>query len=290
MNPEQVFLDTLPHIDRTIAFVCRRHGLYGADADDFGATVKLRLIEDDYAVIRRFKQESSLPTYLTVIIQRWYLDLWVNRHGRWRPSAEAQRLGDAAALLEILIHREGRPVDEARRLVLERHPSLSSTEIDTMLGRLPARKRRPLFEDATDEVLVDSATPPDAEERLMATDRERTAARVSKVLSDAIVELTAEERLILRMRYGDGTRVADIASSLHLDQKQLYRRFDDLLRRLQRKLKAEPLARRDLADLVAHGADGLQVDFDDSGGKSPAKPTTTSRGDEHLLTRRGDSK
>ena len=46
------------------------------------------------------------------------------------------------------------------------------------------------------------------------------------------------DRLILRLRFQDGLAVADIARALHLDQKPLYRRFEELLRRLRAALEA----------------------------------------------------
>ena len=40
------------------------------DIEDIAAEVFLKIVDDDYAVLRRFKGISSLPTYLTVIARR----------------------------------------------------------------------------------------------------------------------------------------------------------------------------------------------------------------------------
>jgi RNA polymerase sigma factor for flagellar operon FliA len=42
----------------------------GVEADDFASHPKLKLIEDDYAILRKFQGRSSLRTYLTVVIER----------------------------------------------------------------------------------------------------------------------------------------------------------------------------------------------------------------------------
>ena len=68
MSAEQLFLEQLPVIERAISFVCRRHNLRGADADDFASTVKLKLIDHDYAVIRSFQGRSSFATFITIVI------------------------------------------------------------------------------------------------------------------------------------------------------------------------------------------------------------------------------
>ncbi|MGE3822281.1 MAG: RNA polymerase sigma factor, partial [Isosphaeraceae bacterium] len=41
-----------------------------ADTEDLAAEVFLAIVDDDYAVLRRFKGASSLPTYQTVIARR----------------------------------------------------------------------------------------------------------------------------------------------------------------------------------------------------------------------------
>ena len=88
---EALFLSQLDVIERVISFVCVRHHLPGSDADDFGSHVKLRLIESDYAILKKFEGRSSLRTYLTVVIQRLFLDYRISAWGKWRPSAEAKR-------------------------------------------------------------------------------------------------------------------------------------------------------------------------------------------------------
>ena len=96
MNWETFFLDNLSLIERVIAFVCRKYGLSGADAEDFASASKLKIIEDDYAVLRKFEQKCSLATYLTIVIQRHYLDQMIRERGKWRPSMRARQGGDAA--------------------------------------------------------------------------------------------------------------------------------------------------------------------------------------------------
>ncbi len=48
------------------------HGIWllPEDRDDLCAEVMLNLIKDDFAILRRFRQQSSLATYLTVVVRR----------------------------------------------------------------------------------------------------------------------------------------------------------------------------------------------------------------------------
>src|SRR4051812_34849685 len=65
MHSEDVLSAHLPLIETIIDRVCRRSRLIAADAEDFAASVKLALIENDYALLRNAAQRSSLAAYLT---------------------------------------------------------------------------------------------------------------------------------------------------------------------------------------------------------------------------------
>ena len=133
-NWETFFLDNLALIDRVTAFVCRKYSLTGAEAEDFTASVKLKLIEDDYAILRKFEHRSSFPTYLTIVIQRQYLDQKIHEWGKWRPSKRAREKGDAAIFLERLVSRDGLEMREALEILRRRYPALDSETVDAVVA------------------------------------------------------------------------------------------------------------------------------------------------------------
>jgi RNA polymerase sigma factor for flagellar operon FliA len=235
---ESVFLSELATIERVIAFVAGRQHLSAADADDFSSHVKLKLVEDDYAILRKFQGKSSLRTFLTVVIQRLFLDYRIALWGKWRPSAEAKRLGATAILLEQLTTRDGYGFEEACELVTTNHAVRTTrAELEALAARLPSRARR-RFE--SDDVLVSVAAEEAGAESVVAElERQSTANRVGAALARATEDLASQDRLILAMRFEDGRTVAEIASTLRLDQKALYRRIDRLLRDLRSALQRE---------------------------------------------------
>ena len=89
-RPQHLFLDHLPLVERVVAFTCRRHHVGEADAEEFASVVKVKLLEDDYAVFRKFQGQSRLSTYLTIVVQRMFFDWLRAKKGRPRPSAEAR--------------------------------------------------------------------------------------------------------------------------------------------------------------------------------------------------------
>jgi RNA polymerase sigma factor for flagellar operon FliA len=239
-TPEELFREHLDLIERVIASVCRRRGLGEDEAEEFGSTVRLKLVEDDYRVFRRFEGRSSLSTYLTMVVQRLFLDFLRARRGRKRPSAEARRLGAVAVQLERLLYWDGFGFDEACRILRDNHGVEASwQELEEMAGRLRRPSEHHEEGGETVDRLAGAVERPDTalEER----QQREEAEQVVGVLEEALGEMEAEDRVILRMRYEEGFTVADVARSLHLPQKPLYRRIDRLLRDLRREMEARGL-------------------------------------------------
>src|SRR5438874_1527675 len=107
MDPRQRLIQEWNTVERLIAATVRRRGLFGADADIFASMVKIRLFEDDCAIVRRFREESKFATYLNVIVQHTFGDFCVKRLGKWHASAAAVRAGGIAIELERMVHRDG---------------------------------------------------------------------------------------------------------------------------------------------------------------------------------------
>ena len=258
MDCAELFETNLPLIDRVIGAVCRREGVWGADAEDFASTVRLALIEDDYAILRGFEARSSLSTFLTIVVQRLLHDEWTRRHGRWHPSREAERLGEAAVVLEQLLRRDHRSIDEALPIVRNVDASITRAQLVELERRLPARTPRPRqveLEDADAFV----ATTDGADARAITHDLERLSDRAGRVVRDAIGAMPLEDRSILRFHFGSSMSIADISRMLRLPQRPLYRRIEALLRALRAALVRDGISARDAADLI--GSSTLQIDF-----------------------------
>jgi RNA polymerase sigma factor (sigma-70 family) len=237
VSHEELFLTSLTLIERVIDRVARRGRLDGPEREEFGSWVKLKLIEDDYRILRAFGGRSRLSTYLERVVQRLYLDSRVALWGRFHSSAEARRLGPMALRLERLIVRDGLLLEEAIEVLRTNHRVTETPERLREIARaLPPRQRRTFVAEAMLPDLPNGA--PGSDERL---DRElevRAAARLQRALREAREALPAEDRMILSMRYEDGLTVAQIGRTLGLPQKALYGRIERILDRLRRELEA----------------------------------------------------
>jgi RNA polymerase sigma factor (sigma-70 family) len=209
-SAEALFLEHLPALERILGIVCARQGLSGADAEDFASTARMRLIEDDYAVLRKFGGRSSVTTFLSVVVSNLARDYRVRRHGRWRPSAAARRLGPVAERLERLVYRDRMSLDEAFGVVRSEGATATDRELAELFDRIPARlPLRPEQAGAEPLAFVPSAERADA--ALEAEEARREHDRIRDALAGALDALPPEDRLILRMRFWDDMSVADIA-------------------------------------------------------------------------------
>jgi RNA polymerase sigma factor (sigma-70 family) len=273
---EALFLSRLADIERVISFVSARHHLPGVEADDFESHVKLKLIEDDYDILRRFEGRSSLRTYLTIVIQRLFLDYRTRAWGRWRPSAEATRAGAVAVLLERLTNRDGHGFEEACELMETNHQvTVSRPALEAIAGRLPVRLRR-RFE--SDEVLANLQSDELPVDNVIAeAERAAVAARLDTALKAAMAGLDPQDRLIIAMRFQDGRPVVEIARMLRLDQKALYRRVQRLMKELRVALEACGIGGVEALEIFQSPA--VAIDWSDDTDETSSPRSSIARGD-----------
>jgi RNA polymerase sigma-70 factor, ECF subfamily len=93
-----------------------------ADLEDIAAEILLKVVDDDYDILRRYKGMSSLPTYLTVIARRTCVKEMVKRQREAElshASAHRENVSDASGEVEAIATAE---------------------EVDRMLQELPDRE------------------------------------------------------------------------------------------------------------------------------------------------------
>jgi len=249
MDPSALYLEHLDRINRIAEALCTRHGVRGADAEDFTSEVRLRLLQDDYAVLRKYRGASSMPTFLTVVIGNLFRDYRIKRWGKWRPSAEAKRRGEAAVLLETAVYRDGRSFDDACRLLQSNgRVDVDAGELRRIMAELPRRIRVRQDDDAS---LDSVATTEETDDLVLENERRDRLLAAESALRRALTRLDPEDRLIITMHFFEGISIADIARALGLPAKPLYPRIKRLLDALSGQLVSEGIGPDYLRDLRA---------------------------------------
>ena len=116
------YLGLIYHVIHHVAHA-RSRAVSQADMEDIASEILLRIVDDDYDILRRYKGTSSLPTYLTVIARRICVKEMVKR------QREAE-LGHASA------HRETTSADGSGEV----EAIATAEEVERMLEELPDRE------------------------------------------------------------------------------------------------------------------------------------------------------
>jgi RNA polymerase sigma factor (sigma-70 family) len=256
MHPMQLFEANLPLVERAIARVCRDCGLTGADAEDFASSARIALMANDCAILRQYQGRSSLASYLTIVIRRLLVDQR-RAVGRWVPSSEARRHGTAGLLLEHLLHRDGRSLRDAVAIAAERHRELTHEQLERIAAGLPDRVPRVRFVEFAEGSEDRFAAVATADERVADLDRRRRGDGASATIREAMSAMTAEDRLILRLRFVKERSIADIARALQREQRPLYRRIEALLGVLRHALERAGFEAAAIADLIGAAREPL---------------------------------
>ena len=236
MDARQLYVDHLDVIDRIAGSLCRRNGVRGADAEDFAADVRLRLLQDDYAVLRKYRGASSPPTFLTVVISNLFRDYRIRRYGRWRPSTEAKRRGQTALMLEAAIYRDGRSFEQACDVLLQDgRLTVDRAALRKLMLELPRRSQlRPEVDDGAEVERVPAGDSADGD--VLDRERDERMEAAKAAVRRAVERLDSEDRLIVKLHFFEAMSVADIARAVGVPQKPLYARLKRLLKTLSEDL------------------------------------------------------
>lgn len=123
------FRSNVPLIERLSRFVCRDARLSPADVDDFVSYVMLKLIDNDYAVLRKFEGRCQMSSYVIVVVRRAFSDFLAHER-RKNPVAEPldEELLTAPPVDEVATDR-----DTGSRTV--------SAALRDAIGELPAEEQ-----------------------------------------------------------------------------------------------------------------------------------------------------
>jgi RNA polymerase sigma factor (sigma-70 family) len=252
---EELFMSCLDVIEEVIAVTCRCRRMNVHERDDFASHVKFKLIDNDYGVLAKFHGRCNIKTYLVVVVHRMLIDFWIARRGKWRPSAQARRLGPVAVRMEGLLYREGYSIDECCEILKTNHGvKLSTEELVRIAGGL---RPRAAYQREADEIPDDiAAESPTGEETLLLREDMMAQDEAVTTLRSALDRLSPENRLLLRLKFEGNLTVPRIAATLQIDEKHLYRRIEKLLKQLRSELELRGVEREQVSKFFAREKNG----------------------------------
>ena len=141
---ERMFMECFPMIQQVIATVARKQCLSADEAEEFAAIAQMRIMKNDYAVLRKFQGRCALQTFLHVVIKRFFMDHRISVWGKWRPSRASRRLGTSGIKLERLVSQCGFTFDQACEVLEADQSGLAASRVSRDTSRPEGRRPLPM--------------------------------------------------------------------------------------------------------------------------------------------------
>ena len=210
-----------------IMHVIRRH-----EADDDLATecfihVCAALSDAQFHRLRSFRPggPARFKTWLTAVVANLCVDWRRREHGRSRPLRSVAQLPELEQQVYRCIYVRGMSRAQCLRVLLPQFPQLTERQLSEVNGRLfalltPQQRwrlsmRRPRLERVVQGVEQEGDDPTS---RLEEPGPEEVAEELQELelLQDALAQLPAEQRLLLRLRYEQDLTLAEVARLMRL--------------------------------------------------------------------------
>jgi len=109
----------LPAVTRIVGFIRRRNHLDRDEAEEFDGFVKLKLVERSASILGGFRGRSTLETYLSVVVQRLFLDFRGDRKPKPLPLSSVRDEPTTGPAADPAVAREDQAAANRIKIALE---------------------------------------------------------------------------------------------------------------------------------------------------------------------------
>jgi len=248
MTLEELYHQSLAALPPILRGLGREKRLSPEEVEDLRSEIQVKLLEDDYRVLRQWDSRSNLKVYLgTVVCNLWH-DRVRGEKGKVLVSAAARRLGPAAEELEILLGRQGLTLDEAFQAIQPRFPGLTRREAEEIAAQLKPKPGRRFESEEVVARLPDQE--PAGDERLERREKLVEKRKALALMGQRLSELPEQDRMLLVRAHAEGVKFSRIARSLGIDQRSLYRRNERLISKLRTDLEEAGIRWENLSEVL----------------------------------------
>lgn len=250
------------HWDLINSLAVRRFGK-STLAEEAALAVMDSLQENDWLKVRNYSAKSSFRTYLAAVVIRLLEDFARQKFGRVRPPDWLKKLGRVWVNLFKALCLERFSTNDAIETVSQRHPFLSRVNVENaayeVLARIPDCGKKQAVEVALNEEVLEKGDQDtgfiekiEAKTRqevleaisqiIMGVEKKDISGKMQKALADLKIELSAEERLLLKLCYHEGVSVTQAGKIVGLNRFQVHGKMRRLFARLQAEFDRVGLA------------------------------------------------
>jgi DNA-directed RNA polymerase specialized sigma24 family protein len=251
-DPESGYASLLDHYTPVILRMIRR---FLTDPDEVMETytsICERLRNNNYQALRRFRVNSELTPWLSVVVANACRDRFRKNRVTSVPKSVISKLDDREQMIFKFYYQEHMRHQEIADTINGQH-GLPCTlldvgraiqKIDDMLSvnkrwhlLAALRANRPVL--SLEDLALAGMTPPDRSRRRADEDPEESSEKVNE-LNSAIGELDAEDQLLILLRFEHGMRANQIAKVMQFENpKYVYTRLRTIINRLRRDMVSD---------------------------------------------------
>ncbi|MBF0287239.1 MAG: sigma-70 family RNA polymerase sigma factor [SAR324 cluster bacterium] len=236
-QPSDLFEKYFEDLQKVIMSTCARHRVFHQEAEEFISHIHFRLVDKNYAILRAYDGRSSFQTYLYTVVSRLFIDKFRSINGRWRPSKNAEKLGEVAVKFEELVHKERYTAEEAYHILTINHNlQLSREKWEKMIAHL---KRTPKLHITSHDEVQDFAEETTPESVITAAIKKAAAEKIKSTLEGLIKELEEDDQLMLKMKFFSGHSIKQISIVLGRNRNYISKRLQSLLIQMKDNLLSQ---------------------------------------------------
>ncbi len=211
------------------------------------------LEKDDWQILRNYRGAARLQTYFSAVVYNLLEDFSRKRFGRVRPPPWLKKLGGIWLVLYRLLCLERFSYLEATGQAADRYRHLPSSRIeniaDRILGQIPSCGSPQYLQESvendehhgTSHASVETAIEVKEREALFGCLHDQffgaspggSTERAASSLAGCRIELSGEERLLLKLRHMEGLSVSEAGKKLGLNRFQAHGRLRRLYERIR---------------------------------------------------------
>lgn len=230
-DAQKLLTEHLPLVRRTVELACGRG--FAHEVEDCFAWVLVRLLENDYARVRRYRGDAPFRFYLRSVVIHLVRDYRVSVWGKWKSSVAARQLGWTALRLERLVWRDGHAADDAVAIVAQ-EDGLDPKELHRLLERIPARDARHRFVEESLAEAVEATG--EVESRVQHSRQRALESDLKRHLKEILAQEDPAVRQLLRSHYRDGEKIVEIARREGFSERRYYSQLARTLKKIRREL------------------------------------------------------
>jgi DNA-directed RNA polymerase specialized sigma24 family protein len=237
------------YVEEVTGFLSNKYDVY-EEKDEYRSAITLRLLENKHKILSSFKGRSSVKTYLSSIIIRYFIDIHRSAVGRWRPSAVARSYGELGVEIErFYIKERWSPLEIYRKLYGNKY-DITYDYVAELCSKLPVRHGYKKSDIDLEIISIKSSENNEPETSIFIKASEVIMKEALNIVKEVIEKYRGKDKLALSMYFNDNMMISKIAAALDMKRHYVDKLIKDVMAEIRAKLKEKGINKEDIDDIL----------------------------------------